>query len=321
MPQVIKTTFQLRRGLEATWKKNNPILASGEPSFVIDKNYLKIGNGETYWNDLKPIGLGQSEISLLTDDKSIVIVDNQISIKGFEEALPGAQPIKGEDGILAWVVPNTTIEKVEQSLKELEEKVYTKEEIQVLYGEPIKFEIFSKPEEALVNISENEIRVMCPIDTKWQKQNVGNTGNANMYYMGFKAYAPVGAVSFKEGDRGIIIDEKFDFNGDFSGTDEYGRNYSVCWLALASYNEQSNTWTYFGKNSTTKKYIGWDYVVEWYDAEDKLMSTDSIRINLSNEECHNFNKPYFMGAINTNTLVQDKNDVLVLYGGSASNNI
>lgn len=135
MPQVIKTTFQLRRGLEATWKKNNPILASGEPSFVMDRNYLKIGDGETYWNDLKPIGLGQSEISLFTDDKSVVIVDNQISIKGFEEALPGAQPIKGEDGILAWVVPDTTIEKVGQSLKELETQIYKKEEVDELLKE------------------------------------------------------------------------------------------------------------------------------------------------------------------------------------------
>lgn len=321
MAKVVKTTFQLRRGLEATWAKNNPILAAGEPGYVIDKNQLKIGDGETPWNNLGFIGLNSAEISLLGDDKSVIVTNNQVSIKGFEEALPGAQPIKGEDGILAWVVPNTTAEKVEQSLKELESQVYTKEEIQAFYGDSTKFEIFSKPEEALVNISENEIRVMCPIDTKWQKQNVGATGNTNMYYMGFKAYAPAGSVSFKEGDRGVIIDEKFDFNSDFAGTDKYGRNYSVCWLALASYDAQSDSWTYFGKNSTTKKYIGWDYIIEWYDAEDKLIATDSIRINLSNEDCHNFNKPYFMGAINTNSLVQDKNDVLVLYGGSASNNI
>ena len=135
MPQVIKTTFQLRRGLEATWKKNNPILASGEPSFVIDKNYLKIGNGETYWNDLEPIGVGSSEISLLGDENSVIIIDNKISLTGFEEALPGAQPVKDENGILAWIVPNTTVEQVEKSLKELEEKIYTKEEVDKLLKE------------------------------------------------------------------------------------------------------------------------------------------------------------------------------------------
>ena len=56
MAEVLRTTFQLRRGKEAAWKKNNPILASGEPGFVIDKNAIKIGDGVTAWNDLNYIG-------------------------------------------------------------------------------------------------------------------------------------------------------------------------------------------------------------------------------------------------------------------------
>lgn len=56
MAEIIKTTFQLRRGYEATWHKNNPILAQGEPGFVIDKNALKIGDGVTAWRDLEYIG-------------------------------------------------------------------------------------------------------------------------------------------------------------------------------------------------------------------------------------------------------------------------
>lgn len=150
-----------------------------------------------------------------------------------------------------------------------------------------KFEIFSKPEGALVRYRENEIRVMCSADTQWVKQSVGSTGNANMYYMGFKAYAPADAVSFKEGDRGVIIDEMFTFDDEFAGVDIFGRKYSICWLALASYDESSDTWTYFGKNSSTEKYIGWDYVVEWYDANGVVIGSDQIRINLSNEDCHN----------------------------------
>ena len=53
MAEIIKTTFQLRRGYEAVWERNNPILASGEPGYVIDKNALKIGNGVTPWNELE----------------------------------------------------------------------------------------------------------------------------------------------------------------------------------------------------------------------------------------------------------------------------
>lgn len=56
MAEILKTTFQLRRGFEAAWKRNNPILANGEPGFVIDKNALKIGDGATAWNDLDYIG-------------------------------------------------------------------------------------------------------------------------------------------------------------------------------------------------------------------------------------------------------------------------
>lgn len=52
------TTIQLRRGKAEVWAKNNPTLARGEPGFVIDENRLKIGDGETAWNDLDYIGEG-----------------------------------------------------------------------------------------------------------------------------------------------------------------------------------------------------------------------------------------------------------------------
>ena len=172
-----------------------------------------------------------------------------------------------------------------------------------------------------MNYGEKEIRVMCPKDTQWKQQEVGSEGNKNYYYMGFKAYAPKDAVSFKEGDQGVIIDEMFDFNDDFAGTDEYGRNFSICWFALASYNESADTWTYFGSSSSFKKYNGWTYVVEWYDAKGVKIASDRIRINLSNEECHDEIEPYYMGAINVNKLVQSPDDVLILYGGSATDNI
>ena len=86
---------------------------------------------------------------------------------------------------------------------------------------------------------------------------------------------------------------------DFAGTDEFGRKYSICWLALASYDAASDTWTYFGKNSSTERYIGWDYCVEWYNENGVIIESDQIRINLSNESCHNNNLPYFMSKYAT----------------------
>lgn len=158
---------------------------------------------------------------------------------------------------------------------------------------PIKYEISSLPKGAIVDYREKEIRVFCPETVEFTKQSVGATGNANMYYMAFKAYAPEGAVSFKEGDRGTIVDEMFTFDHQFAGTDKFGRNYSICWLALASYNESTNTWTYYGANSNESKYIGWTYIVEWYDANGLMIGTDKIRINLSNKDCHNLLAPYY----------------------------
>ena len=45
-------TLQLKRGLLSRWQELNPVLAAGEPGFVIDTNNLKIGDGVTAWNDL-----------------------------------------------------------------------------------------------------------------------------------------------------------------------------------------------------------------------------------------------------------------------------
>ena len=68
MAQVIKTTFQLRRGNLEVWERNNPILAKGEPSFVVDKNALKIGDGVTPWRELDYIGINQDDLAKAIED-------------------------------------------------------------------------------------------------------------------------------------------------------------------------------------------------------------------------------------------------------------
>ena len=142
---------------------------------------------------------------------------------------------------------------------------------------------------------------MCPENTEWEQQEVGPTGNTNMYYMAFKAYAPENAVSFKEGDRGVIVDEMFTFDDDFAGVDKYGRKYSICWLALASLGSNGE-WTYFGKNSSAKKYIGWDYIVEWYNENGVIIQIDQMRINLSNENCHYITEPSYVAKVKTEVI-------------------
>ena len=50
------TIFQFKKGTAARWKAVNPVLAAGEPGFVVDENRMKIGDGNTAWNDLPYMG-------------------------------------------------------------------------------------------------------------------------------------------------------------------------------------------------------------------------------------------------------------------------
>lgn len=164
-------------------------------------------------------------------------------------------------------------------------------------ADAVDYEVAYKPIGTLVDYRDKEIRIMCPADTEYALQNVGAGGDANTYYIGFKAYAPFGdVVSFKEDLNKVINDQTMYYfeNNEFAGVDEYGRKYSIVWLPVANYDTTTKTWTYYGKNSTTDKYIGWDYCVEWYNSSNVKVASDLIRINLSNEDCYDYIKPFYM---------------------------
>ena len=169
----------------------------------------------------------------------------------------------------------------------------TKEEVEAFKAElkacyrPVKYEITDVPVGTIVDYRDKEIRIFCPESVKFEKQNVGPTDDANMYYMTFITYAPEGAVALREGDKGVILDELISLeNGTGCGIDKFGRKYKKHWFALASYDNNTSSWTYFGKTSTVNKYIGWTYVVAWYDKDNRMIDTDILRINLSNKNCH-----------------------------------
>lgn len=175
---------------------------------------------------------------------------------------------------------------------------YTDGKVKAAINEHIvkKFEIASIPEGTLIDMRDKEIRIMCPVDAKFVKQSVGTGGNANTYYMMFKTFVfdenVVGYIEHLNGqsDSEILTDLK---------TDEYGRRYQPTWLGLASYDEATDTWTYHGKNSKSEKYIGWDYQIDWYDADGVMIGSDCVRINLSNENCHYEIKPYYVSGMMT----------------------
>lgn len=174
-----------------------------------------------------------------------------------------------------------------------------KDEVRTI-AKMVNYEIAHKPEGTLVNYSDEEIRVMCPANTEWVLQQSGTGSDPNAYYIGFKAYAPSDdIVSFKEDLAEIISDTTmyyFDGN-DFAGIDEYGRKYSIVWLPVANYDAASGTWSYQGAKSSKKKFLGWYYTVEWYNADGLKVAADTIRINLSNENCHLGSKPFYMAEV------------------------
>lgn len=159
------------------------------------------------------------------------------------------------------------------------------------------YEVSHKPDGTLVDYRDKEIRVLIPNGTQFELQNSGEGADKNAYYIGVKAYAPSDdIVSFKEDLAEIISDnEMYYFEGnDFAGIDENGK-YSIVWLPVARYD--GSVWTYHGAKSTASHYIGWYYTVEWYNAEGKVVASDCIKINLSNEDCHSVTVPYYVGEM------------------------
>ena len=169
---------------------------------------------------------------------------------------------KGENGANGKDVDPKVVDEIKGRLNALEQE---------------KFKVTGVPEGTIVEYRCDEIRVMCPKDAEFKQQEVGEGGSANMYYMALTTQAPEGAVACNEGDRGVISERNISLEG---------RKSKTIWLALAM--QSGENWTYFGKNSSGANLIGWDYIIEWLDAEGKVIETNCIRINLTNEECHGF---------------------------------
>lgn len=185
------------------------------------------------------------------------------------------------------------VTQVNEEIEEVNSKI---ESIDVSVSK-IRYEVDSLPVGSLVDYREDEIRIMCPKDTVYTKQAVGAGRDPNSYYMTFKTYVPNDdAVGYIE-HLGDQVDPEILTN---LSTDKYGRKYQPSWLAVAKYDEASDTWSYYGANSTDEKYIGWDYQIDWYNADGVMIASDSIRINLSNEECHSSIEPYYIKNIHAN---------------------
>ena len=239
-------------------------------------------------------------VDVYTAGTGIKIENNQISVK-LADNTHGLVAVNGELSLsLATKETDGAMSKEDKRILDAIPLVYVAK----------KYEISHKPEGVLVDYREKEIRVMCPNDTEWTLQNSGENADANVYYIGFKAYAPNDAVSFKEDLAEIISDDTMYYfeDNNFAGIDAQGRHYSIVWLPVARFD--GNDWTYYGANSSESKYIGWYYTVEWFDKNQIKISSDTIRINLSNEECHTNIKPYDAANYATSQDVENLKDAV-----------
>jgi hypothetical protein len=219
-------------------------------------------------------------VDTYTAGSGIEIVDNKISVK-LADTTHGLVAVNGALSL------NLATRKSDGAMSKEDKKFI--DSIPSAYVAR-KYDVSGTPIGTLVDYRDHEIRIMCPADAEFKKQSVGAGGDANAYYMTFKTYAPSDSVVGYIEHIGDKVDAEILTN--FS-VDEYGRRYQSTWLGIAKYDDTTGTWTYYGANSTTSKFIGWDYQIDWYDANNKMIASDCVRINLSNEACHNVNRSYY----------------------------
>ena len=327
---IIKTTFQLKRGSSDRWEELNLVLAAGEPGFEIDTNRLKIGNGETPWNELPYIGGGEGgniTVDTALSDSSLNPIANKAVTQAIKELegkianyhfgegfviteIEGIQTIALDyDAIKSLIdVSNfvtkeefeSVFDKIPTKISELENDAGFLTEHQDLSAYATKLEVIKLSDYqkattlqrryeviphkgVIVEYRDSEIRINTQrVEPK--QQQVGPTGAANQYYLEFRAYAPEGATNYKEWQGNTKDETIYDFNHSFAGTDTYGRNYSLIWFSVASWD--GSKWSLYGDKSTVDKYLGFYYTFEWYK-DDELIGMDKVRLILTNDECHN----------------------------------
>lgn len=87
---IVKTTFQIKRGLLLRWESTNPILAAGELGWATDAYILKIGDGIHPWTELPAlmsVDLDEEDIQNAVNryfEKHLIkiVTDDTLSIAG-----------------------------------------------------------------------------------------------------------------------------------------------------------------------------------------------------------------------------------------------
>ena len=133
----INTRIILRNDSSFNWTVHEDVvLLKGEIGIEFlsdDSCKIKIGDGVKSWKELDYFG---EQHYFIGDNKSIVVNDEVISLKGFAEAAEGAQPRKNADGEIEWIVPSgDSIEGLQQTIINIQEDITNLENIVYPDGE------------------------------------------------------------------------------------------------------------------------------------------------------------------------------------------
>lgn len=280
--------------------------ATGRLAFVDQNNVLRYIRGENKQQVVNTTALpdvaeGDVEVIYIVDGVMYVFNGteyksiNSISIEEFEALEERLENLETSSTDFSDKVSSLEeeISAIDEQLASLEEKINAIE-IPEECKCGAEYEITDVPVGTLVDYRDSEIRIMCPVNTEFTKQTVGAGGDDSCYYATFKTYVPSDDIVGYIEHLGNQVDEEI-LNTFSTGAD--GRRYQPTWLPLAKYNEETDSWSYYGANSSKEHYIGWDYRIDWYNADNVLVKSDCVRINLSNEECHFVIEPYYMSAV------------------------
>ena len=145
-------------------------------------------------------------------------------------------------------------------------------------------------EDTRVSYRDEEIRVMYSTLTPWAPQDEAE--DPNTVTMALRAYAPAEATGYRIALEDEITEGEVTAFGD---PDSLGRNYVETRLPVATYDAGDSAWTYLGSSSTAGKYVGWYVTVEWYNSGNKIIGSETVRVNLATESTFNSNIPGYMG--------------------------
>ena len=180
--------------------------------------------------------------------------------------------------------------------KHNEDFVKLADEIKIENKKEKVFEVTKAPKGTVVNYDCNEIRILCPADTNWETYSIERlmdfSDSADFRYVEFCVYAPDAATSYKEivshdyPEKEYESESKVPFNNtddiEYAGVNTAGMKFSVYYFPVAMKNTNGG-WDYLGARSTINDYNGWYYTIDWYDKEELLLKSNTVRVNLASD--------------------------------------